>query len=422
MSQLNFTGLPFNNQLARENLKKEENFWVRQAQNIFIVHRVISKSQRIVCGLKIKGLVRMKHSKYELEQSQYSISVIIPNRNDGPYLERCISSVMMQRVPPDELIILDDVSTDNSLQIIERLIHDCPYARLHKNPINLGAVENSNLGLSLAKGKYVHFLGANDFVLPGFYEQAKICLTRYPAGLWSAMLWQVDESNRYLRIHPSPVISLGDTYFSPKQCRNMMFNIGNWLTGQSTVYVRKGLNEVGGFDRTLNALGDLLAAHVVASRYGASFTPLPLAVMRVHQGAFLTETLEKFENLKSIIEIISDKGPIKEPELFTDKMLERTKYRFYFSSLKISNGKTLNAIACEIGKLKKILIKTIKFVPREFVRLRTVLFFVIMRPFDIVQFFWYRLIGTIFINIKEYLYGRLPPKDLERVGGSGRGR
>ena len=340
----------------------------------------------------------------------YSLSVVIPNRNDSKYLKKCIDSVLNQDVQADELIILDDESTDDSIEVINSAIKGCSFAKLYINERNLGAVENSSRGLSLATGKYIFFLGANDFILPGLFRRAKECLDKFPAGLWSAMVWQVDESDNYIRMHPSPVISLKDSYFSPQKCRKMMSSFGNWLTGQTTIYRREALIEVGGFDPKLKGLNDLLAAHVVASRYGASFSPVPLGVMRIHRGAFLTETLSNFSVLENILDEISIRGEQNEPSLFTREMLNKTRLRFYFASLRVSRGFTDNEIKLKIGKIKRLMINITKIIPSNLSAIRTGFYFIILRPFDILPTFFFRILGSMVVRFNISIQGKTPYK------------
>lgn len=351
-------------------------------------------------------------SGFRQDDEPYSLSVIVPNRNDAQYLTRCIESVVSQDMPPDEFIILDDESTDNSAEVISRAIRGYSFARLVINPKNLGGggVGNANEGLRLARSKFVYFLGANDFVLPGFFARIKAGLTMFPhTGLWSAMVWLADEDGNYIRMHPSPVVSLSDRFFQPTDCRDMMRSIGNWLTGQTTVYRREALIEAGGFDASLRALCDLLAAHVVASRYGAAFSPRPLAVMRIHRGAFLVNTLGDGALLDSILSDISNRGPRVEPALFTPEMLERTRLRFYFASLRLSKGATLQHVAAACGPVRRWALSLINMVPAVLDSVRTGLYFLVMRPFDILPTFWYRLLGASLVSLREKSAGRVPP-------------
>lgn len=349
---------------------------------------------------------------FEQDDAPFSLAVVVPNKNDARYLDRCIRSVIAQDVPPDEFIILDDASTDDSVAVIEAAIAGCPFARLVRNPVNLGAggVPNANKGLGLARSKFVYFLGANDYVLPGFFRRVRDAFTRHPdAGLFSAMVWLCDEAGRYLHMHPSPVVAFEDRFFPPEDCRRMMCALGNWLTGQTTVYRREALLAAGGFDASLRALCDLLAAHVVASRGGALFAPVPLAVMRVHRGAFLVDTLSDPAILESILAEVSRRGPQVEPPLFTPRMLARTRARFDFASLRLSEGRTIGHIAARSGPVRRAALAVVALVPRAMRRLRTALYFAVTRPFDILPTLRFRVYGAAVVRRRERRAGRVPP-------------
>ena len=68
------------------------------------------------------------------------IAVIVPNRNDSRFLRRCLASVFGQQVLPNELIVVDDQSTDDSPALIRALIAGHSWARLIENPVNSSTV------------------------------------------------------------------------------------------------------------------------------------------------------------------------------------------------------------------------------------------------------------------------------------------
>src|SRR5437879_7158409 len=88
------------------------------------------------------------------------IAVIVPNRNDSRYLPHCIRSILEQKDPPDELIVVDDQSTDNSVAVIRSLIAGQERARLIQNPVNLGTLGAMDEGLKNSRSEYVLFLSA----------------------------------------------------------------------------------------------------------------------------------------------------------------------------------------------------------------------------------------------------------------------
>jgi glycosyltransferase involved in cell wall biosynthesis len=99
-----------------------------------------------------------------------SLSLIIPNYNNEEYLEDCIESVVSQTRKPDEVIIVDDASTDNSINIIKKFERKYDFIKLIKNKKNRGVVYSRNKAIKLAKGKYITTLDSDDF----YYNKNKL--------------------------------------------------------------------------------------------------------------------------------------------------------------------------------------------------------------------------------------------------------
>lgn len=87
------------------------------------------------------------------------ISVIIPNYNYGHYLDQAIQSVLKQSYRDLELIVINNGSTDNSLEILNQYSGQI---RIIDQP-NLGQSGARNTGLSISQGEYIAFLDADDF-------------------------------------------------------------------------------------------------------------------------------------------------------------------------------------------------------------------------------------------------------------------
>ena len=97
------------------------------------------------------------------------ISVIVPIYNSEKYLPKCIESILSQTYKNLELILINDGSTDNSLNI-------CNYYKSLDNRIividkpNEGVSATRNLGIKIAKGDYLGFVDSDDYIEDNMYE------------------------------------------------------------------------------------------------------------------------------------------------------------------------------------------------------------------------------------------------------------
>ena len=89
------------------------------------------------------------------------VSIIIPMYNRSKYIEECINSVIHQTYKNLEIIIIDDASTDNSVEIVKSINDD--RIKIIKLEKNLGASNARNIGIKNAKGKYICFLDSDDY-------------------------------------------------------------------------------------------------------------------------------------------------------------------------------------------------------------------------------------------------------------------
>ncbi len=97
------------------------------------------------------------------------VSVCIPVYNCRQYIAQAIESVLCQTFRDFELVVLDNASTDGTLEIIAQ--YTDPRIRLVRNRRNLGLEANWNLALKAARGQYVKLLPADDFLYPDCLKQ-----------------------------------------------------------------------------------------------------------------------------------------------------------------------------------------------------------------------------------------------------------
>jgi hypothetical protein len=102
----------------------------------------------------------IKDVEEEHEQSDVKVSVVVTVYNKAEYLEECIQSVLAQTHSNLELIIVDDCSTDDSIEVIKRFKDD--RIKLIENKKNLGCAGSRNVGLKECTGDYIQILDGDD--------------------------------------------------------------------------------------------------------------------------------------------------------------------------------------------------------------------------------------------------------------------
>jgi glycosyltransferase involved in cell wall biosynthesis len=112
--------------------------------------------------------------KEEINQKYSSnnqkVSVIIPNYNNGLFIEKCINSILSNTWENLEVIFIDDLSTDNSLEIVKSKFSENPKVRIYQNNTNMGTYYSINRGIILATGHYILNVGSDDFIEPDMIE------------------------------------------------------------------------------------------------------------------------------------------------------------------------------------------------------------------------------------------------------------
>ena len=106
------------------------------------------------------------------------ISVVIPLYNCEKYINECLDSVLANSFSDYELIIINDGSIDNSLKIAEEYSKKDPRIKVYSQE-NRGVSYTRNRGIKLAKGDYISFIDADDYVDKYYLEELYFMANRY---------------------------------------------------------------------------------------------------------------------------------------------------------------------------------------------------------------------------------------------------
>ncbi|WP_317897486.1 glycosyltransferase [Aurantibacillus circumpalustris] len=112
------------------------------------------------------------------ENSNIQLSVLMPVYNASSFLREAIESVLSQTFADFEFIIINDGSTDNSLEVIK--IFKDPRIQVIHNEKNLGIIKSRNIGLLTARGKYIANMDADDICLQSRFEKQMMYLNEHP--------------------------------------------------------------------------------------------------------------------------------------------------------------------------------------------------------------------------------------------------
>jgi glycosyltransferase involved in cell wall biosynthesis len=210
-----------------------------------------------------------------------SFSIVTPSFNQGTYLEETLCSVLGQRYPALEHIVIDGGSTDGSRGILERY---APRLAYWVSEPDRGQVHAINKGLARATGEVVAYLNSDDLYLPGALSAVGEHFARHPECEWvcgDTILFGQDEPTRLVRtvVPSSPGAWLSWAYKAP----------------QPGMFWRRRLLE-GGFDERFKYCFDHeLYVRLLLEGRRCAHLRLPVAAYRLHGESKTVAENEGFE-------------------------------------------------------------------------------------------------------------------------------
>jgi len=230
-----------------------------------------------------------------------TLSVIMGNYNHARYLPEALRCILEQSVQPLEILVIDDGSTDASIQVLTEIARREPLIKLLPNGRNRGVTYTCNRGVTLARGEYICGAAADDKVLPGFFVEALSMAADYPqAGIVFGDVVKVDDDGNQLayfgltgrneKIHFTPQSFLED-YLAVEPP-------GHSLCG-ATIYRRDRFLELGGYCDGLGSWADTFVTRAIGLKYGACYVPKPFMQWR-YQPNSLAHRTTTWESLRIV--------------------------------------------------------------------------------------------------------------------------
>lgn len=175
------------------------------------------------------------------------VSVCIPAYNSAVYIEKTMESVLVQKYEHLELVVVDDCSGDETVEIVERIRERDSRVRLVRNETNLGMTGNWNKCLEEARGEYIKLICADDILYPDSIEKELAALLKHPevaiAMSDTALIDENGVRTGCFRRYPRSGVLDGK-----KVAKRALIFKSFFGAPCNTLFPRKSYERVGGFD------------------------------------------------------------------------------------------------------------------------------------------------------------------------------
>ncbi|MDP6952454.1 MAG: glycosyltransferase family A protein [Alphaproteobacteria bacterium] len=235
-------------------------------------------------------------------------SVILCNYNHDRYLKRSLPAILDQLRDCDELLLVEDGSSDNSLEVMRQHAGDRSNVRILINEQNRGVVWSGNRALAASGGDYVAWWSADDLVLDGIFDAAAAVLKEFPgAGIVATETIVetlsndavVDTKTYRFGLEDRGYLSASD--FVAENKRRYL-----WLSSSGLFLRRDTLSAGGGWREELSWLTDWFSVYVTALRHGVTYVATPYSVNRARMESFGRRAAREKSTRQPVVERFFD--------------------------------------------------------------------------------------------------------------------
>lgn len=207
-------------------------------------------------------------------ENNIKVSIIIPVYNTSMYIDKCLNSLISQTLKEIEVICVNDGSTDNSMEILQK------FASIDKRVIiinqeNQGQSVARNAGIKIAKGEYIGFIDSDDWADEKMFEKLYCNAKELDSDITMCSISVFDEktgkfntNDPYMTLNLFPR-TFKDKAFNYKDCLDFLFRIcvtpwnkiykNNWLQEKSLKF-QEGIN----FEDMIFSVGTLIKANRIS--------------------------------------------------------------------------------------------------------------------------------------------------------------
>jgi len=240
-----------------------------------------------------------------------TVTAVLCNYNHASSLERSLKAYVTQKRRPDRLIAWDDCSTDESMQIIEKIRHDNPWVEVVRNPKNVGHILNCAIALQACQTDYIYFGASDDLIYPNLFDCAMSLLERYPeAGVFCSNYAMRDVRSESITHYTIPLGKV-PRFIGSDEFLGLIQNESAFVFPSHTIVMKvEDLRKAGGFIPGFGARIDWFYQLVISFRTGVVFSPSITAEYTVGQeqtfsGAHLASKATDYECMSRMLDLLS---------------------------------------------------------------------------------------------------------------------
>lgn len=168
------------------------------------------------------------------KKKDYKFSIIIPNYNNGKYLEKCLNSVLNQTYKNYEIIFVDDMSEDNSLEIANKMLKGHKVLKVPYKKYNGGT---RNIGIMEATGDYIMCIDSDDWLindkvledLNNFIEDEDIIRTGYSLYNGEIIFTDIPKHETMMDLFIEPTCAVWTKVIKSEILKNTLFSEGTLM-------------------------------------------------------------------------------------------------------------------------------------------------------------------------------------------------
>ena len=232
------------------------------------------------------------------------VSVCIPTYNQALYIEQTIRSCTKQTFLPFEIIVSDDCSSDNTLEVLEGLAKEFSYLKIVRQAVNIGMVPNTDAVLRMATGEFIVKLDSDDYLAPTYIQKlGQLLQLHAAAGYAHGAVQEIDGKGIYKK--QRLLARKTGFYNSDVGLKNAIY--GYQVAANIIMFRRTALETVGFITAKTNFAEDYyLSAELAAAGFGNVFFNEILSYYRVWVDTGKVRQKRKLTEIDGIRRVFDD--------------------------------------------------------------------------------------------------------------------